>query len=267
MSIASLFQSLHGMLDTSTLVPINNMRKTDLEAYGISIEDVVRVSQELEMDTQFLFYNPDGGLYPFCYWDGFFYYGFHGFQNAIMKVGDDPRFHESTRFKYQRKYMYDKLAEKDWDGVIAFADKKVSFLVFEYLRQKTNMPPKKQKEMFLEIYARNEYGFDRLDEAMVRDILNMPTPNKYVVPLVYQPDKERYYTIYRGETSESSPLSKAYSWTLEHKVAEFFATRFQSDGRIHKRRVHKDNIKAFIPNRDESEVIVLPEDVRRIKGE
>lgn len=268
MGIEKLFESLHGMLDVSKLIRATDMPPNLMEAYNLSSHEIeTRIAPELEVDADHLYYNPEGGIYPFCYWDGFFYYGLHSLHDAFLGIGDDPMFHESTRFKHQYKHMYELLAKKEWSSIMSFADKKVSFLVFEYLRQKTNMPESIQKKMFLETYARNEYGFDRLNQEMVRDILNMPTPHENDVRLCneYDADADGYYTIYRGETIQSSPLSKAFSWTLSYKVAEFFATRFNTAGCIHHRRVHISDIKAYIANRSEFEVIVFPEDIRRVK--
>ena len=59
-------------------------------------------------------------------------------------------------------------------------------------------------------------------------------------------------TIYRGITSDE--YYKALSWTTNKKQAEFFATRYDSDGTIFTAKINKKDILAAFES--ESEVIV-----------
>lgn len=75
----------------------------------------------------------------------------------------------------------------------------------------------------------------------------------------------KFINIYRGV---SEFYEDGISWSTDKKVAEFFANRFgQSNGIVLKAVVHPNNIKAFLLNRNESEVITLkPENVQVINA-
>lgn len=63
-------------------------------------------------------------------------------------------------------------------------------------------------------------------------------------------------------TEEAFNKGLAYAWTLDRKVAEFFAFRGKhfpkSDGVVISTYVNKEDITAIFLDRDESEVILLP---------
>ena len=65
-------------------------------------------------------------------------------------------------------------------------------------------------------------------------------------------------TVYRGVTSSSTHYEKAISWTLNEDVAEFFAMRFNSKGKIMKAEIHIDDIHDYLSNRNEEEILLNP---------
>ena len=166
----------------------------------------------------------------------------------------------AMNFIFMKKRFYDYMEQEKWKSAIRASDKKVSLLVFGKLRDK--LSELEQKRVFLSEYKRNEYGFDRLDKTMVREVLSYPTPAEHDIEIadIYPEDDDRIW-IYRGVTPKSSPLREAYSWTLDPTVAEGFATRFGEIGHVIERRVHKDHVKAYLPG--ESEVLVFPEDIQQ----
>lgn len=73
-------------------------------------------------------------------------------------------------------------------------------------------------------------------------------------------------TIYRGAGSRSTPLDSALSWSLDENVAYFFAGwRGQGGGSVYTARVRKENIIEYSNERNEREVIVLPEHVMDVQ--
>ncbi len=70
--------------------------------------------------------------------------------------------------------------------------------------------------------------------------------------------------VYRGGNSASTPCEKAYSWSLDINVANFFACRHGFDeGYIVKGEVAKEDvIEAFLDDRGEEEIVVAPEHVK-----
>ena len=65
-------------------------------------------------------------------------------------------------------------------------------------------------------------------------------------------------TVYRGVTTYNAKNIKALSWTLEQKIAEWFANRFGEDGTVDEAQIPKQHIYALLNGRGESEVIVDP---------
>lgn len=65
-------------------------------------------------------------------------------------------------------------------------------------------------------------------------------------------------TVYRGVTTYNAKNIKALSWTLEQKIAEWFANRFGEDGTVYEAQIPKQHIYALLNGRGESEVIVDP---------
>ena len=75
-------------------------------------------------------------------------------------------------------------------------------------------------------------------------------------------------TVYRGEGSCSSAFPVAYSWTLDYDTACIFAAR-RGDGRakVLTGTVLRKDILEYITDRNEQEVIALPENVKLCKTE
>ena len=71
-------------------------------------------------------------------------------------------------------------------------------------------------------------------------------------------------TIYRGVTSYNAKNVKALSWTLEEKVAEWFAHRYGEEGTVYKAQISKEYIYAYFDGRSEAEVIVDPKHLQNI---
>lgn len=117
------------------------------------------------------------------------------------------------------------------------------------------MPPEDIIKHFRGVYSLTEYGFQRITPELLMDI--------------YKDHKQTELTgeiiIYRGYTDKSTPLKRAYSWTTEKKVAEWFAKRFDNKGKIAKAKVKSENILDFINERNEYEVLVLPQFIEIIE--
>lgn len=265
MDVSDIFRGEHAMLDESRLLPLSSFEREALENMNLTLEKINDVCNRLDIDPSDLYYDPEGVLQPFCYWDGYYYYPFMTMDTDVLfrplglpsPDGEDS--HMAMNFIFMKKRFYDLMGQEEWKSAIRASDKKVSLLVFGKLREK--LPELEQKRVFLSEYERNEYGFDRLDKDMVREVLSYPTPAEHDIEIAdTYPDEEGHIWIYRGVTPQSSPLRDAYSWTLDPTVAKRFATRFGEFGHVIERRVHKNDVKAYLPG--EFEVLVFPEDIR-----
>jgi len=262
---AAIFKNAHGMLDEWNLIELGDLEDEQLAQLGTTRAHLQTICDALNIDSEHLYYDHGNQLYPTCYWDGLFYYAFLTLQPEVIlgqhnATGDPLNGLYAKPFKQMKTVITDAVNHEDWAKLFNYVDKKVSLLVFTKLRNR--IPIDQQKALFLEIYRRNEYGFHKLNQTMVRDILNQPTPDEYqiqhAIPDITESD---IITIYRGVTPESAPLERAYSWTLDKNVAQFFANRFGTEGEILTATVRVGDIKAYMSSRSESEVLVLPEDV------
>ncbi len=116
-------------------------------------------------------------------------------------------------------------------------------------------------ELFFDIYRNSDYGFGKIDPNTLSTILASKTEADRKRTEQELRDLPETFKIYRGgNTSASTPYEKAYSWTLDINVANFFACRLgYDDGYIVEAEVKKsDVIDAFLSNRGEAEVIVDP---------
>ena len=66
-------------------------------------------------------------------------------------------------------------------------------------------------------------------------------------------------SVYRGVTSYNAGKVKALSWTLDQKVAQWFANRFGENGTVYEAEISKEHILVLFKGRNEWEVIVEPD--------
>lgn len=118
--------------------------------------------------------------------------------------------------------------------------------------------------LFFSNYACSDYGFNSIDPEVIQFVMaHKPEEEKQqtAANLSFLPEE---IDIYRGGNSQSTPYNKAYSWTLDINVANFFAARMgQNSGYIAKATVRKEDIlEAFLDNDREQEIIVSPDKVK-----
>lgn len=116
-------------------------------------------------------------------------------------------------------------------------------------------------QQFMDVYQVSDYGFNGIDMATVNGIINCKTEEEHQATAEMLKDLPDVLTIYRGGNSASADYRKAYSWTLDINVANFFACRRGSDeGYIAVATIAKsDVIEYFGDARSEDEVLVHPE--------
>lgn len=71
-------------------------------------------------------------------------------------------------------------------------------------------------------------------------------------------------TVYRGVTPYNAKNVKALSWTLDEKVADWFAHRYGEEGTVYEAQISKESIYALFEGRSEAEVIVNPKHLKNI---
>ena len=118
-------------------------------------------------------------------------------------------------------------------------------------------------DLFLTWYVESDYGFSVISPDLVKKLVRLKSDEekaKTAEKIKDMPDK---ITVYRGEGDKSTPYYKAYSWTTDINVAKFFALRHNNgdSAKIYKAVINKSDIIEYLDGRNESEVLVMPENV------
>lgn len=127
--------------------------------------------------------------------------------------------------------------------------------------------------LFFDIYECSDYGFSNISCDLFKSVFKSKTDEDRENTRKQLEGVPDIVTVYRGGNTKSVPYNKAYSWTLDINVANFFACRRgMGPGYVVKGRVKKSDIlEAFLRGGNEKEVIVCPdkieiEEVLDIKG-
>lgn len=125
------------------------------------------------------------------------------------------------------------------------------------------IPDEDKYRLFRSIYIDQEFVFGDIPKTFLDEIFKLAPKNlpEYVIN---KQEKDGYLIIHRGGSSKSTPVKKAFSWTLDYDIAKWFATRFTTYGYIHTGKVHLSKIIDYIDDRGEQEVIVRFEDIQGI---
>ncbi len=162
-------------------------------------------------------------------------------EQSIMKADTAFEMHMMITKPYAIVFLYhisEYLSDKDYADILSS-----SWLMSE----NPNLDPNFNKKKLLALFQRadpcmlmveNEYAkFRKLDDTV---------------------------TIYRGVTSYNAKNVKALSWTIDVKVAEWFAHRYGEEGTVYEAQISKENIYAYFDGRSEAEVIVDPKHIKNI---
>ncbi|WAB25132.1 mRNA catabolic process [Lysinibacillus phage vB_LfM_LysYB1] len=252
-----IFQDLHGELDFDKLQNLG-------EHPELRPDNFDEVCELLEADPDGFYLNQGSIINPLVYYKDLVFYAFN-IMGLTQADPDNMIFqHEIESFKRQRERFGRMLEDRDYDSFICLQDKRVRFRLY---RELFDLIPDNEKfSIFEEVYVMGEYGFADQDPDFMRKVFETRFKDAEWKPFRYRfPDTENYVTVYRGTQSKSSPLDKAYSWTLDKEKAQFFASRFADYGKLHEAEVYVDKIITYLDARGEKEVLILPEHIRDVR--
>jgi hypothetical protein len=266
LNIAQIFRSISGELKKENLIPVLSISPEKLlDRFGITQQDIHKIAQLLDVTADTLFYEPMNIINPFCYYEEYYYFPF---PTLCLDAFQQLQLHE--RFHMQMKYMKKSLEEGAFDRFFLMLDKRVRMHSFRSLFHQ--IPDHKKFDTFLWIYQASEYCFDSIPADFIREVMRYRMHSVRWKPFhLEKPEAigdDGFVTIYRGQQKESTPIEKAYSWTLDDSVAHWFAKRFSSlhDGGsvVYRAKVKPEDIIAYIDNRNEKEVLVFFETLRDV---
>lgn len=254
--ISDIFRSAHAAINREDLIPLENLighpKLPSQEEFDEAVE-------YLGIEPEYIFYNQKDFLTPIMYWKGPVYYGFH----AGLNIESFEMFHTKEALSRLTDEMNKRIKSNQWESVFTLADKKVIIPVFIEMFDK--IPDNQKYDVFTDIYVRSEYGFGMFPKKIIEKLISLRHLSSDWKKRMDDLKKKMKLnadgtvTIYRGQNTESSKESEAYSWTLSKKTAEFFANRFnRSVGKIIRRNIDPKEILDFLEHRGESEVLINP---------
>lgn len=130
-------------------------------------------------------------------------------------------------------------------------------LVFPYLSRK------ERSEIMHEVWISVENINNNVNVSQMETLKMLRKCNqKY---LMGQENYEVYenlpdtFVVYRG--LQENAQEDGLSWTLSKDVAEWFASRFENDGEIIEKVIHKSEVIAYFNDRDEEEIVL---DIKKV---
>ena len=103
--IQDLFKDSHSALDLSKLIPIKKVINKKGPPTQQDLNDIIDF---VNLDPNFIYYDPNNSLYPYIYWKDFIYLEFFGtlsLEAAKMMMLD-------KRLNYQQQFFYTPTAAK-----------------------------------------------------------------------------------------------------------------------------------------------------------
>lgn len=246
MDIANLFKQLHGILDASTLIPMQS--RPDL----VSKEDFNKAVEYLEVDPKNIFYDPNNMVNWCVYYDGLVYFSLHNMKMDILTM-----FRTKEMLEQSLGQINDLLKKKNYEFLFHIIDKKI--LIPAFIKYHKEIPKHQLYDIFIDLYQRTEYGFDKIPKDIVKlAIDSRELSNDWKLrmqQLIKKTKGKEFVKIYRGETPKSTPNNM--SWTLKKSVAEMFANRFNSQGKVLTKIVKVTELLDYLTSRSEDEVFYL----------
>lgn len=267
MNISDVILHSRNMASFSTLLPLSSVQteeqkeKANLEGYQVGYTYA-------EFTSKFPSVNPNHiyfclGFDPVCYWDSekLTIFIIHLHRTHFMSPTD------STLEEYVASGIrtITALSAKNQYDIIAntLSDRmRIEYLAILAKRQITDL-----YEVFLNIYPHADYGSDAIDLEVMNLIIKSKTDQQKARTEQALQAYPEVLTVYRGYGSKSTPLDKAFSWSLKSKVANFFASRLSSDvAGFYEAKVKKSDIIEYLDMSNEAECIILPDALFDIKN-
>lgn len=269
-STDTIFQNVHSEIRKENLLVLKDIPSALRDELRLTDNFLYGLSKVGKINLKHLYYEKENKIHPFCYYDKFFYFGFMSLsKETIDRYKNHPEFSDLKIFKERRDYVKGLLAEGDYESYFIHTDKRIRLTMYKKLFN--DIPDELKVEIFRSVYTSSEVGFDMLKPNFIKQIYSCKTDEiDSSLWETAEVTEDGYVMIYRGYNGLNTPLEKAYSWTIDKKVAEWFAERFQNEGNgreLITAKVRKENILDYLPNRNEEEVLVLPEDVIIVQRE
>lgn len=260
MRINDLVASVRGALKKEDLFQTNTKEAFDKinEEFEIkqNYNQVKADFLELDLDINCLYHCKDS-LSPFWYVDGFVYIELMGLDKGVLEF-----MQVKERLEAQSSKLKEHWDSKNYSSFFLLMESKFSMDFF--LNNYKQIPKDKLYKVFQSLYVSSDYGFGDIKKEIITYMFSLNKDKSFKKNL--NADKDGFLAIYRGTSTKSNSVEKAYSWTLNFNTALFFATRFNGeDAKVYKAKIHIDNVVDFITRRNEDEILLLPENLVEVE--
>ncbi|ADO59663.2 hypothetical protein [Paenibacillus polymyxa] len=206
----------------------------------------------------YIFHNPSGMPEAF-YHKEFTWVDIWGLEKEFLDMSRTLELIQQTNQRIEKWKL-----KNDYLSIFSFMDKKIALQLFTHYVDL--IPEPLQYDIFRDVYSKTEYNFHTLTSEFLEELSYLRKHSQkwhnQMKELKTFVDSDGCIAIYRGECTKSSPLNKAWSWTLSYQTALFFATRFSTEGIVYQTRIRYEDVYDYLPNRDEQEVLVDPNKIK-----
>lgn len=247
-----MFMNLHGKLDVNELPQLNYIIANG-GIGSITMERYREVKAYLGCEDTNILVEADG-MYSVLYYKDHVLQPLYDFEVETLKMLQVKERIEALHFA-----LNDYRKGNVWELYFTLVDKRILFPV--YFEEYFNIPDKLKYKVFKDIYMRSESGFNEIPiEILTKIYYHAQSDRDYrrrMEQLMHEAEMSGgRMIVYRGCVEG---YENGYSWTVDKKVAEFFASRFEQNGKVLTRYVRPSAIMDYLTDRGEKEVIVNPE--------
>lgn len=263
MSSGLLFEQLHGNVNKK-FIPISKFNGRYELTLGLRNykNEVELLKEKVPQFFNHIYFIPNQIVYHFCYKKDLIYLDLHSLEWGAWEFVDQEK-----RIELWTKEIEESLKNKDFENIFSTIEKQI--LITQYIKWFKKIPDLQKYNCFRNLWTRSEYGFQLFTPLFLKEVFSFKDyseiRNKGIEKLITDTNNKKIVTIYRGITHKSTDINKAISWTLDKKVADFFATRFNCDGQVFKAEICIDGIHDYLINRGEQEVLIDPDLLNHIE--
>jgi hypothetical protein len=254
--INNIFKEIHG--DTNpTMIPVSSFNgryelKLGLKSYE---EEVKILKEKVPHLVDHIYFIPQSFMQTFNFYKDDVWVYIYSLEWNFWESIDQQK-----QIEMQLKYMEECKKENDYENLFSCMEKKI--LISKYIELFDSIPVEQKYNCFRYLWSRSEYGFDQFKPSFLKKVFSYKEHseerNQSMIELKEEIQDQEIINVYRGVTSQSTPYDKAISWTLDIDIAEWFASRFDSKGKVMKAEIHIKDIHDFLYNRNEKEVLLNP---------
>jgi hypothetical protein len=252
----TIFKEAHGN-NEQTLVPINKFNgrfelTLGLKSFKKEVEILKEKFPHLIDDIYFI---PRTRIQPFCFYKGNVWVDIYSLDMSAWDM-----FQQDKMIEHQLEFIGRFEKENDYENLFSFMEKKI--LITKYIELFDSIPDEQKYNCFRDVWTRSEYGFNLFEPSFLKEVFTFAKyseeRNDSLQQLKNSLKGKEIVTVYRGITFHSTKANEAISWTLDRSIADFFASRFDSKGKVIKAEIHINDILDYISRRNEKEVFLNP---------